>query len=192
MIHLQIVGEIQILHQSALVRGRFEGEGGSGAAIDPHKCWTWSVTSKLCALALNLVLAASAEIRSHHVQLRGSGTDKSSFECIQHGDAQDTEFCGDNGTYPIAMVLGCVFFTLPPANSRLLPHPHVLFQKASSTGRNHLPQAIQNLQPLSCRAISIYRIIILIRSCVRNRICAAAVWFPALPAMAAWKSGLKL
>lgn len=70
-------------------------------------------------------------------------------------------------------------------------HPHMLFQKASSTGRNHLPQATQNLQPLPFRAVSKYGIIILIRRCVRNRICAAVVWFPALPGMAAWKNWVK-
>lgn len=62
------------------------------------------------------------------------------------------------------------------------------FQKASSAVRKLLPQAIQNLQPLPFRAISIYGIIILIKRCVRNRICAAVVWFLALPEMAARKS----
>lgn len=173
------------------MRGQFEGEGGSGAVTDLHKCWTWSVTVKSCALALNLVLATSAKIKSQHVQLRGCGTDKSSFEYIQQGDTCRTQSSvGTTGHIPLQWLWG----VLPSLHLQQTVglHPHMLFQKASSTGRNHLPQAIQNLQPQTFRAISIYRIIILIRRCVRNRICAAVVWFPALPGMAAWKSGLKL
>lgn len=107
-----------MLHQFALVRGQFEGEGGSGAVTDPHKCWTWSVTGKSCALALNLVLATSAKIRSQQVQLRGCGTGRSSFECIQQGDTHRAwRSAGTTGHIPLQWLWGV--FSIPPANSRL-------------------------------------------------------------------------
>lgn len=144
--------------------------------------------SKSCALALNLIPVTSDKIRSQQpAASRLWHRPEQLWIHPRQGAKHRTQWymsCRDND--PIAIALGCAYFTSSKCWDL---HPHVLFQKASSAVRKHLPQAIQNLQPLPFRAISIYGIIILIRRCVRNRKCAAVVWFPALPGMAAWKSG---